>query len=354
MWQRSSLVFLCGIPLLAAQETYPAVLKQTEQLAVAGKLEAAILSARHALQLKATGSEAHYWLGRLLFRKGTFAEAETCLRRAQELGVPPTLREPLAKLIQQLPAKPTKPEPPKPAPPLVPAPLTVVQYKAQLVAIPGGRFQMGGKEGNPDKQPIHWVTAAPFKLGKTPVTVGMFKEFCAATKHPMPDPPAWGWIDDHPMVNVSWVEAKAMGDWAGLRLPTEAEWEFAARGGEPSLEFPWGDTYNDTLAWSSVNEQRDRTAPVSRRENIYTNPYGLTDMVGNVFEWCADWYAADYYSRSTDTNPTGPETGEFRVLRGGSWYSYTTVNSFRNSGRASSHPTGRVNSDGFRLAQSLP
>lgn len=238
--------------------------------------------------------------------------------------------------------------------PLPPAPKTLAEYKAQLVAIPAGRFQMGAvpvKEANPDKLPVHWVRVDAFKLGRTPVTVAMFKEFCGATKRMMPEPPAWGWIDDHPMVNVSWEEAVAFAKWAGMRLPTEAEWEYAARGGEASQEFPWGDTYRDELTWSSVMQQRDKTVPVSRATHIHVNGYGLTDMAGNVFQWCSDWYAADYYARSPETNPKGPETGEAKVLRGASWYSYTILNSFRCAGRASSHPAGRGDSDGFRLCQ---
>jgi formylglycine-generating enzyme len=183
------------------------------------------------------------------------------------------------------------------------------------------------------------------------VTVAMFQEFCAATNRTMPEPPAWGWIPDHPMVNVSWDEAKALADWAGLRLPTEAEWEYAAQGGQASPIFPWGETYNDTLAWSSMKEQRDKTAPVSRNTNVFVNAYGLVDMAGNVFQWCSDWYGAEYYVASPESNPQGPATGTDKILRGASWYSYTTSTSHRVAGRAWSFPGKGGDSDGFRLAQ---
>ena len=239
----------------------------------------------------------------------------------------------------------------KPLPLLLPSPLTLAEYKAQLVALPAGSFLMGSADTAPDRAPVHKVSLAAFKMGRTPVTVGMFQEFCKATNKKMPKPPAWDWIPDHPMVNVSWDEAKAMADWAGMRLPTEAEWEYAACGGEAYPIFPWGDTYKDELSWSSVKEQRDKTAPVSRTSNTFVNAFGLSDMAGNVFQWCFDWYDPKYYASSPEENPQGPTTGKDKILRGASWYSYTTSTSFRCAGRAWSHPAGRGDSDGFRLCQ---
>lgn len=344
------------MPLLAIlqpAESFPALLKRIEQLAVAGKLEAAAVEARKAIALQPGAPEGHYWLGRIALRQGKVSEARASLTRARTLRPVPalakTLQELLAKLPVELPA-------PQPAPlqakaPLLPAPLTLADYKAQLVSIPAGSFMMGSPDTAPDRAPVHKVTLSAFKLGRTPVTVAMFQEFCKATSRKMPDPPAWGWIPDHPMVNVSWEEAKALADWAKLRLPTEAEWEYAAQGGEAAPIFPWGDTYKDELSWSSVTEQRDRTAPVSRMEHVFVNAYGLSDMAGNVFQWCADWYDAKYYASSPEENPTGAATGTDKILRGASWYSYTTVTSFRCAGRAWSHPAGRGDSDGFRLAQ---
>ncbi len=344
------------MPLLAIlqpAESFPALLKRIEQLAVAGKLDAAAVEARKAIALQPRAPEGHYWLGRIALRQGKVGEARASLTRASTLKPAPALAKTLQELLDKFPAEP-KPEPIRPTPPkptLPPAPLTLADYKAQLVSIPAGSFMMGSPDTAPDRAPVHKVTLAAFKLGRTPVTVAVFQEFCKATSRKMPDPPAWGWTADHPMVNMSWEEAKALADWAKLRLPTEAEWEYAAQGGEAAPIFPWGDTYKDELSWSSVSQQRDKTAPVSRTEHVFVNGYGLSDMAGNVFQWCADWYGAKYYASSPEENPTGAATGTDRILRGASWYSYTTVTSFRCAGRAWSHPAGRGDSDGFRLAQ---
>jgi formylglycine-generating enzyme required for sulfatase activity len=338
------------VTIVQAVESFPALLKRIEQLAVAGKLDAAASEARKAIALQPSAPEGHYWLGRIALKQGKTEEARASLTKASALKPAPTLAKTITELLAKLPKETTpKPEPAKPA--LPPSPLTIAEYKAQLVAIPAGSFLMGSPDTAPDRKPVHKVTLAAFKLGRTPVTVGMFQEFCKATNRKMPDPPAWGWIPDHPMVNVSWTEAKAMADWASLRLPTEAEWEYAAQGDQPSPIFPWGDIYKDELVWSSMKEQRDKTAPVSRSTNIFVNAYGLTDMAGNVFQWCADWYGADYYATSPDENPKGPEKGTDRVLRGASWYSYTTNTSHRVAGRAWSFPGKGGDSDGFRLAQ---
>ena len=331
-------------------ESFPVLLKRIEQLAIAGNLDAAALEAKKAIALQPNAPEGHYWLGRIAAKQRKTSEARESLTKASALKPAPALAKTIGELLAKLPKESApKPEPAKPT--LLPAPLTVVEYKAQLVSIPAGSFLMGSPDTAPDRKPVHKVTLSAFKLGRTPVTVAMFQEFCKATNRKMPDPPAWGWIPDHPMVNVSWDEAKAMADWAGLRLPTEAEWEYAAQGGEAAPIFPWGDTYKDELAWSSMVEQRDKTAPVSRANNLFVNAYGLTDMAGNVFQWCADWYGAAYYATAPDENPKGPMTGKDKILRGASWYSYTTSTSHRVAGRAWSFPSKGGDSDGFRLCQ---
>ncbi|WP_395141821.1 formylglycine-generating enzyme family protein, partial [Armatimonas sp.] len=198
-----------------------------------------------------------------------------------------------------------------------PAPKTLAEYKAQMMAIPGGSFARGNEKYLNEKEG-GTVTLWAFKMGRTPVTVAMFWEFCNATSRKMPRPPAWGWIPDHPMVNVSWEEAKEYADWAKLKLPTEAEFEYASHGGTTD-EYPWKGGFDQNKLWSSKRSgDTGGTASVSRSSRVFVNGYGLVDMVGNVWEWCSDWYF-DYYPGGDETIPTGPSFGSGRVLRGGSW-----------------------------------
>lgn len=225
------------------------------------------------------------------------------------------------------------------------APLTLADYKAQLVSLPAGTFRMGSR-AQQEELPVHSVTLSAFQLGRTPVTVAMYKEFCAATSRKMPEDPWWGWIDDHPMVNVSWEAAKAYADWAGLALPTEAQWEYAAHGGT-TTQFPWGDAFDRRKVWSVAGTNRSQTAPVVREKNLYKNGYGLTDMGGNVWQWCADWFGR--YSSNERRDPTGPASGDKRALRGASWY-YFSANPFRCTARIQNTPGTRHFDYGFRLA----
>ena len=154
------------------------------------------------------------------------------------------------------------------------------------------------------------------------MTNAEYARFCAVTEHKPPP----HWVDgryppdkaNHPVVNVSWEDARAYCQWAGKRLPTEAEWEKAARGGLVGKEYPWGDDELsrgeavDFSGWTSPKE----AAPVG---SFIPNGYGLYDMAGNAWEWCADWYDEDYYKKSVKRNPAGPGSGKGRVLRGGSW-----------------------------------
>ncbi len=155
----------------------------------------------------------------------------------------------------------------------------------------------------------------------------------------MPPAPAFPQEDDHPVINVTWDDARAYCLWAGGRLPTEAEWEYAARAGSeqtrngPLEEIAW---YADNSGrarldgtrlfltdqknyWKKLAENGSRTHPVGGKR---PNAWGLYDTLGNVWEWCADWYAADYYQSSPERDPQGPERGEYRLLRGGAWVSW--------------------------------
>ena len=225
------------------------------------------------------------------------------------------------------------------------APLTLAEYKVQLQAIPGGSFEREG----------FTVTLSPFQMGRTPVTVGMWQEYAKAKlkgKMPeLPDYPVWkdGWdaMRDHPIVRVSWEECKAYADWAELLLPTEAQWEYAARGGLVGKIYPWGDEEPKDQVWWALTSGEKGTAPVERTYNVFVNGYGLVDMAGNVWQWCADWYGE--YPASGEKDPRGPDKGEVRVLRGGSWC-YRSADFFRCAIRYWSDPSLRDGSGGFRLS----
>jgi serine/threonine-protein kinase len=189
----------------------------------------------------------------------------------------------------------------------------------KYVWIPPGRFRMGCSPGDhefrDDEKPPHQVTITKgFWLGQTTVTVGAYRRFAEATGRDLPPAPSFnpGWsIQQMPMVHVSWRDALAYCAWAGGRLPTEAEWEYAARG--TSAEARHGPI--DEVAWYNRNS-RWQTHPVGGNR---PNRFGLYDMLGNVWEWVMDWYDEDYYKNSPAQDPAGPANGEFRALRGGSW-----------------------------------
>jgi formylglycine-generating enzyme required for sulfatase activity len=201
-----------------------------------------------------------------------------------------------------------------------PTPAQTLRASEDMVWIPGGTFRMGSNEYD-DEKPVHTLTVSGFWISKYEITVGQYKKFVRATGHrALPD-----WVskfsptDNHPVVGVSWNNAVAYCKWAGMRLPTEAEWEYAARGGLKGKKYPWGDRISHDNANYDEPGVRDRwkyTAPVG---SFSPNGYGLHDMVGNVWEWCADWYDSGYYVKSPENNPTGPVKGTYRVLRGGSW-----------------------------------
>ena len=200
--------------------------------------------------------------------------------------------------------------------------------------IPGGTFRMGG-DVEPDHQPVHEVVISAFRLAIHPVTCAQYAGFCAATGHRFPE--FWGQdrfhsgpaFPDHPVVGVSWHDVCAFVEWAGVRLPTEAEWEYAARGGLEGKPYPFGDEIDPSKANYSHPETRG-TLPVG---GFASNGFGLHDMSGNVVEWCADRYDPAYYARSPRESPQGPKTGKHRVIRGGGWHSGPYCNRvyFRNA-----------------------
>jgi len=251
-----------------------------------------------------------------------------------------------------LPAAPETPSPPKPAETQgTPRPgevRTNSQDGQPYVWIPPGSFQMGcspsDSECDADEKPPHPVTIARgFWMGQTPVTVGAYKKFAKATGRSLPSAPSFPQDDTHPVVNVDWEDAKAYCTWAGGRLPTEAEWEYAARSGSTAARL--GEL--DQIAWYAGNSG-GHTHPVATKA---PNQWGLYDVLGNVWEWCADWFDPEWYQKREEKDPSGPPKGELRVLRGGSWDLVPRV--VRVSFRGWSQPVYRFGGIGFRCGREV-
>ncbi len=215
----------------------------------------------------------------------------------------------------------------------------------QMVLVPAGEFWMGSWLGDgPDKEkPMHSVYLDAYYIGKYEVTVGQYRKFCTETGRQMPKAPVWGWKEDHAVVNVTWEDANAYAKWAGYRLPTEAEWEKAARGTDARI-YPWGEILEDSKYADGS------TRPVGSYPDG-ASAYGCQDMGGNVWEWCSDWFDKDYFKNSPSTNPTGPATGTARVLRGGSWNNGYAYDSSQCSKRYSYNPALCDIYYGFRIAR---
>ena len=229
---------------------------------------------------------------------------------------------------------------------------------ATMVYVPAGEFVMGSsdddKDAQPDEKPQHTVYLDAYSIYKNDVTVAQYRNFCTATGRAMPRSPDWGWIDTHPIVNVSWDDATAYAAWAGAALPTEAQWEKAARGTDGRI-YPWGNDWDATKCSNSVGDNHPgQTSPVGSFP-AGASPYGCMDKAGNVWQWCADWYGADYYQHAPSRNPTGPETGYVRVLRGGSWNIYNFAYFFRGAYRNYYYnPHNRWTDVGFRCVSLSP
>ncbi|MBI5650689.1 MAG: twin-arginine translocase TatA/TatE family subunit [Chloroflexi bacterium] len=209
----------------------------------------------------------------------------------------------------------------------------------KMILIPAGEFLRGTSDADilemnlrfgwdtksfEDEKPQRKIDLDAYYISETPVTNEDYKKFVDATGYKVPDHWDKNWRtfptgkDNHPVVNVTWDDANAYARWAGCRLPTEAEWEKAARGTD-GRRYPWGNEFDATRCNSYESEIGDTTPVGEYSLRGGNSPYGIKDMAGNVWEWCADWYDAEYYKNSPARNPKGSETGNFRVVRGGTF-----------------------------------
>jgi len=250
---------------------------------------------------------------------------------------------------------------------------------AEMVCVPAGEFTMGSYDGKSDEQPVRQFYLDAFWLDKTEVTNGQFSAFVRDTgyktktekegkglvligsfwepisganwQHPEGPNSSITGKAKHPVVLVSWADAVTYCQWAGKRLPTEAEWEKAA-GWDPktkvAYKWPWGNTWDSRKANTVENELYTTTTVGSYPTGA--SPYGAMDMAGNVWEWVADWYDASYDSKSPYRNPQGPVSGQYHTLRGGGWYNDSSR--ARVANRGSARPPREIDGNfGFRCAQ---
>lgn len=191
-----------------------------------------------------------------------------------------------------------------------------------------------GSDDLMESDPVHDVELDSCYIDITEVTVAAYRAYAKAGSKVMPAAPQWGWSEDHPISNVSWSEAKEYCDKAGKRLPTEAQWEKGKADGRVNQ--------------LGSEDGFGTTAPVGSYPGGQS-PYGVFDMAGNVWEWCADWYDADYYVTAPSQAPQGPATGRFKVLRGGSWINPGPA--LRSSNRFEILPIERGPYIGFRCVE---
>jgi len=217
---------------------------------------------------------------------------------------------------------------------------------AEMALVPAGPFTMGSDHGAPDEAPSREVHLAEFLIDRHEVTVFQFSRFCRETGRAMPEQPEAA-NDRHPVVNVTWSEAKAYAEWAGKCLPTEAQWEKAARGSD-ARAFPWGNEPPDEDRARHRDPAEEGTSAVGSYP-AGRSPYGVLDMLGNAWEWCADWYAADAFGRGAPRDPIGPVEGTSRVLRGGVWDDRDS--GLRVTRRRRSRPDSRYDFVGFRCVK---
>lgn len=259
----------------------------------------------------------------------------------------------------------------------------------EMVLVKGGNFFMGTNDGMPTEGPAHEVIVRSFWIDQHEVTAAQFSDFVSATGYKSdaekfgwggvfevrtgawkkmdgadwrhPDGPASSAVANEPVTQVSWNDAVAYASWAGKRLPTEAEFEYAARGGLSRKTYAWGNELTPggrylanwwQGSFPSRNLGQDGFIGRARVGSFAPNGYQLYDMTGNVWEWCADWFGDGYYNESPRENPRGPTAGETRVIRGGSWLcSDNYCSGYRVAARNQSAPDSGLNNLGFRCVR---
>ncbi len=266
---------------------------------------------------------------------------------------------------------------------------TKLESKDGMLLIPEGSFAMGTTDGMAHESPVHQVKIDSFWMDEHEVTVAEFAKFVEAVNYKT-EAEKFGWSgvfdietsrwikadganwrnpegknstakDDEPVCQISWTDANAYAKWAGKRLPTEAEFEYAARGGLTGKKYSWGDELKPNgkpvANWwqgvfpnnNTIEDGHLRRAPV---KSFTPNGYGLYDIGGNVWEWTSDWYDENYYKKSPAENPKGAETGIEKVIRGGSWMcSENYCSNYRVAGRSQSTPDTGLNNLGFRCVR---
>jgi sulfatase modifying factor 1 len=225
-----------------------------------------------------------------------------------------------------------------------------------VVVIPGGSFVMGSEHGQENERPCHRVSLDSFKIGRFPVTHGEYRVFLESTQSAAPpffSDPLFA-HPERPVVGVSWDDAVVYCRWLSgrtgdeVRLPTEAEWEYAARGGREAALYPWGDEPPWEKGFAGCDPVTGGPARVGTNE---PNGFGLYDMSEGVHEWCSDYYDYQYYRYSPEQNPPGPLTGKRRASRGGSWRH--RIKFSRCAARSSLPPSFNYADYGFRVAVTL-
>lgn len=223
-----------------------------------------------------------------------------------------------------------------------------------MVLLSAGTFKMGSSQSKPDNKPVHAVTLDSFWIDQSEVTNAMYRLCVDAKVCSAPQNRAYfdqANSDELPVVYVNWGQANTYCGWVDGRLPSEAEWEYAARGGLEQKLFVWGDEKPSCDPQAPNGEQTTECSPNSavKVKSFQPNGYGLYDMAGNVWEWVHDWYDSAYYKDSPARDPQGPETGRYRVNRGGSWVESDFLQ--RVASRNWYEPEDAVKDLGFRCAR---